>query len=119
MSGRRFGIATILLILIIIFCVKGTVMSKGNPQRAQENIYYLGLEQEYVANMKAYLQERGFADCGVMMTRVTYEDGSREYKIQIHHRRIEGMSAADKLFLQEALMQKEFGRDACVFQYDL
>lgn len=119
MSGRRFTIFTILLVLVIIFCVKGTVMSKGNLQRAQENEYYLGLEQEYVENTKLYLREQGFVDCGVMMTRVTHGDGSREYRVRIHHRRLDRMTAEDKLFLRKSLSQTEFGSGTCIFQYDL
>ena len=52
MSEKRFGIFTVLLILIIIFCMKGTVMSRENKQRAEENRYFLTLEQEYVQSTR-------------------------------------------------------------------
>lgn len=119
MSERKFGMLTLLLILIIIFCIKGTVMSKENKQRAEENRYYLVLEREYVQNAREYLREQGFDNCGVMMTRVTNEDGSRVYTVRLHHRKFTGMAGKDKSVLVNRLSQAEFGQETCVFRYDL
>lgn len=119
MSGRKFGIITVCLIFLIIFCIKGTVMSRGNDQRAEENRYYYILEQEYVQNTREYLREQGFDNCGVMMTRVTHEDGSREYTVQIYHRKLVGMPGREKTVLLDRLSQAEFGRETCIFRYDL
>lgn len=119
MSGRRFGILTVLLVLIILFCMKGTVMSMGNAQRAEEDYRYQALEQEYVAAAREYLNEQGFDDCGVMMTRVTDEGGSREYTVRIHHRRLQRMSPEEKDILEDRLSRAEFGQEVCTFNYEL
>lgn len=119
MSERRFVIITILLVLVILFCMKSTVISKGNGEHAQENHYYLGLEQEYVRNAKIFLNEQGFENCGVTMTRVTNQDGTREYTVQIHHRKLERMAEEDKTVLRNSLSQTEFGENTCTFLYDL
>lgn len=119
MSGRKFGILTVLLILTILFCVKGTAMSMGNGHRAEENFHYLVLEEKYVRNAKEFLNGQGLDNCGVMMTRVTNEDGSREYTVRVHHRRLEGMSMDDKMILKDRLSQEEFDKAVCIFQYDL
>ena len=119
MSEKRFRIFTVLLILIIIFCMKGTVMSRENKQRAEENRYFLTLEQEYVQSTREYLREQGFHNCGVMMTRVTYEDGSRESTVRLHHRKLTGMTGGDKRTLMNRLSQAEFGHETCIFKYDL
>lgn len=119
MSGRRFCVITVLLVLMILFCVKGTVMSKGDRRRAEENFYYLTLEQEFVKHTREYLREQGFDDCGVMMTRVTYEDGSREYLVRVHHRQLERMTGEAREALKKELSGAEFGRDVCIFRYDL
>lgn len=119
MSERKFGMLTILLVLIIVFCMRGTVMSMGNRQRAEENRYYLALEKEYLQNAREFLHGQGLENCGVMMTRMTNEDGSREYMIRIHHRKLKGMDRAGKAELQRELSRREFGKDACTFRYDL
>lgn len=119
MSERKFRILTCVLLFIIIFCLKGIVMRERTIQRAEENYHYLALEREYVKNAREYLKEQGFDNCGVMMTRVTKEDGSREYTVRIHHRKLGRMDGRDKLALEATLSQTEFGTDVCVFQYDL
>lgn len=119
MSGRRFGIFTVLLVLIILFCMKGTVMSKGNAQRAKENNYYRALEQEYAAAAREFLHEQGLDDCGVTMTRVTYESGSREYTVRIYHKRLQNMSREEKSALEIRLSQEEFEQGICTFRYVL
>ena len=53
------------------------------------------------------------------MTRVTYEDGSREYTVRLHHRKLTGMTGGDKRTLMNRLSQAEFGHETCIFKYDL
>lgn len=118
MSGRRFGLLTILLVLVILFCVKGTAISMGHAQRAAENSYYLALEREYTAAAREFLKEQGFEDCGVMMTRVMSE-GGREYTVRIYHRRLKRMGPEEKKALENRLSQQEFRQDVCTFSYDL
>ncbi len=94
-------------------------MSMGNRQRAKENYHYLALEREYLQNTREFLDAQGLDKCGVMMTRVTNEDGSREYTVRIHHRKLERMAGEDKAALKSGLSQGEFGRNICTFRYDL
>lgn len=119
MSGKRFGVITILLALIILFCTKGTMLSMGDEERARENRHYLDLEQEYVRSAREFLNAQGLDNCGVMMTRVTNRDGTREYTVRVHHRKLEGMAGVDKETLKSRLSQGEFGDDVCTFLYDL
>ena len=119
MSEKRFGILTVLLVLIILFCVEGTVMSRGNERRVKENHHYLALEREYVRSTRELLSEQGFDNCGVMVTRVTDGTGSREYMVRIHHRRLDQMSAGEKLLLEDRLSQEEFETNVCTFHYEL
>ena len=114
MSGRRFGTVTVLLALIILFCMKGTAM-----RRAEENYYYRALEREYTDAAREFLREQGFGDCGVMMTRVTNEDGGREYTVRIYHKRLQRMSPGEKRILIDRLSQEEFGQEVCTFSYEL
>lgn len=119
MSGKKFGFIAIFLVLIILFCMKGIMLNTRDEGRAQENRYYLDLEQEYVRSTRAFLNAQGLDDCGVMMTRVTNRDGTREYTVKIHHRKLKGMAGVDKEVLKSRLSQEEFGDDACTFLYEL
>lgn len=119
MKRRGFGILTVLLLLVIIFCVKGTVLSKENSERAKQNHYYAALEEEYLTRTQELLEEEGYRNCGVNMRRVTYEDGSREYTVLLHHRKLDHMSAEEKRALENLLSQREFQDKTCMFRYEL
>lgn len=119
MMKKGFGILTILLVLVIIFCVKGTVMSKENDERAKQNQYYAALEQDYLERARQLLDEKGYSNCGINLTRVTYEDGRREYTVLIHHRRLERLSDEEKLELENLLSKIEFHNGACSFCYEM
>ena len=119
MMKKGFGTLTVLFVLVIIFCVKGTVMSKENAERAKQNHYFAVLEQDYLTRTKQLLDEEGYGNCGINLTRVTYEDGRREYTVLLHHRKFERMSGEEKLDLESMLSQIEFQNEMCSFCYDL
>lgn len=119
MMKKGFGIVTILLLFVIIFCVKGTVMSKENHDRVNQNHYYAAMEEEYVKRAEELLDKEGYTDCGINFTRVTYESGRREYTVLIHHRKIENLSETEKAKLWSLLSQVEFQDEACSFRYEL
>lgn len=119
MTKKGFWIITVLLVLVIIFCVKGTVMSKGNNERAKQNHYYATLEQDYLERTRQILHEEGYENCGINLTRVTYEDGRREYTVLLHHRRLERLSVEEKIDLENMLSQIEFQNKECSFCYEL
>lgn len=119
MRQRGFGMLTILLILVIIFGVKGTVMSMENRQCAGRNYYDAALEEEYVDRMKQLLTGEGYRNCGVTMRRITYGDGNREYILQIHHRKLGRLSEQEKTALERRLSETEFMDETCRFIYEL
>lgn len=116
---RGFGILTVVLVLVIFFCIKGTVMSKGNQERAQQNHYYAVLEQDYLEKARVLMLEEGFVDCGINLTRVTYEDGRREYTVRLHHRRFDRLPEEEMSRLKCMLSDAEFQDESCSFYYEM
>ena len=84
-----FILATVILVVIISLLFKGTVqgMSKSDSDASIEK-YYISLEKEYVSNVKARLTDAGYANAGVMLTKVILSDGNREYTLSINHKKI-------------------------------
>ena len=119
MSNRKFILYSFVLGMIIIFCVRETTLHMENEQLTEEKHYYSMLEQEYTQSTRAVLEQEGFGNCGVSMTKVTNIDGSKEYMVRIYHRRLERMSEMDKSILKDRLAHSEFRHDVCTFQYDL
>lgn len=117
MNNRVFGVLTVLLVLIILFCVMGTVMSRGDGGRDRQNKYYAILEQEYLDEVHRLLQEEGLTNCGINLRWVADEEGSREYTVILHHRRLERMSGQEQTDLTDRLTGAEFQDAACSFYY--
>lgn len=116
---KGFVITAVLLILVTVFCVRGTVLCKESDERATANRYYAALEDEYREEVRRTLEEQGYDDCGITMTRVTAADGSREYKVLLHHRKFEKLTTQEKNAVTAALSEMEFGDGVCKFWYEL
>lgn len=117
MRGKVFGVLTVLLVLIIVFCVKGTVKSRENDEHGRQNHYYAALEQEYLERTRLLLEEEGLKDCGVNLRWVADGNGNREYTILLHHRKLDRMSKREKMTLEEMLSGIEFEDASCSFLY--
>ena len=119
MGGKSFGAVTVLLLLVIVFCVKGTVTSRESDERGKKNRHYAVLEQEYRNRTRQLLEEQGLRDCGINIRWVADVDGSREYTIVLHHRKLNSMTEEEKLALTDMLAELEFQDEACSFLYEL
>lgn len=119
MRGKLFGVVTVLLVLVIVFCVKGTVTSKESDERGKKNRYYAVLEQEYLDRTRQLLDEQGLRGCGINIRWVANMDGSREYTILLHHRKLNRMTEEEKMVLTDILAEMEFQDEACCFLYEL
>ena len=84
-----FIAATIMLVLISAFFITKTVQGQADDDAVVSEKYYQALEQEYVSEIRAYLNEQGFLNSGVTLTRVVDEQGSRDYQVILHHKYLE------------------------------
>ena len=116
---KGFIILTSFLVFIIAFSIAGTVNSKEDKNRKVKESYYQELEQVYVQEMREFLNGEGFENSGVMLTRIVYEDESREYQISIHNSRFNKLTEEEKALLIDNLKEKEFKNDNCSFVHSL
>ena len=88
-KGILFWMTTIILATVIFMSVGGTAYSMEKNTGTAPGIekYYQELEGEFVGEVKLLLCSEGYTNAGVMLTKRTFEDGSRQYKLNIHHRR--------------------------------
>ena len=100
---KKFGVITVLLAFIIAFCTTGTVMGMEKGSIKVDEKYYRQIEQEYVSRVRSYLNDSGYDNSGVTLTKVLYEDGSREYTLNIHHKRLEKLTSTERERLKEEL----------------
>lgn len=117
LRGKLFGVLTVLLVLIIFFCVKGTVMSREGNEYGRKNHYYAALEQEYLERTRQLLEAEGLRDCGINIRWVDDGSGNREYTVLLHHRKLDRMSEQEKSALGNMLSRIEFRDVSCSFSY--
>lgn len=115
-KNRILGaVFTLLLLFACMFCISGTVISQEKGKSKVEKKYYHQIEQAYVKEIRAFLNDRGYKDSGVTMTYILKEDGSRDYTVMIHHKRIEKLGEKEKKDLLDECRQIEFPVEDCGF----
>lgn len=113
-----FGISMILLVLLILFCTTETVMSQGKADNRGEKKYYAAMEKEYHNNIKHLLNEKGYSNSGITIRWISEADGTRNYTVMIHHRKINSLNEQEKEALMRELPETEFKDDRCTFRYE-
>lgn len=106
------------LSMIIIFMTTMTVRSQSNIEVAEMERYYRDLETEMVREVRGLLNDKGYDNSGVSLTRVVEEDGSREYTLTVHHRKITQLSDEDKEALKLQLQECNFKAENCSFNQE-
>ena len=101
---KRFVWFTVLLVLITVFCTTGTVMGMEKENVKVDAKFYRQMEQDYVSQVREYLNDEGYNNSGVALTKVYYEDGDREYTLNVHHKRIEKLTSAEREQLRQQLL---------------
>lgn|GEM_PF-143151 len=107
-EGARRVIITVsalVLIGITVFCISGTVHSSEKVERREREKYYREIEAEYVKQVRFFLNEEGYSNSGVTMTKVIDEEENRSYTMTIHHRGIGNLQPEEQEQLQEELLQ--------------
>jgi len=107
---------TVLLILTTAFCVAGTVQSQSSRDTQQAEALFQELEDDYVEEIRAYLNGSGYENSGIMLTRTVFEDGRREYQLTVHNSRFAGLTGDEAEDLATALEEKAFLEEGCSFQ---
>lgn len=91
-----FWAVTVLLVAISAFCITGTVMSQSNIGGKEMENYYREQEEKLLSRTKELLEDLGYPNSGVTLTRVVDEEGKREYTFTIHHRKIDRMDEEER-----------------------
>ena len=114
-----FVLFTVLLVAGLALFISQTVMSQEEGKVSVDEKHFRVLEQEYVQEIRSYLEEQGFKNSGVSLTRVVETDGSRSYEVVLHHKGISKLTAQEQAELFEAVEELAFHIAGCNFQVNL
>lgn len=118
MKTAKFVIITMILLLITTFSVTGTVMSQSRGENPIDAQHYRTIENRYIACVRDRLEEQGYKNAGITMTKIVELDGEREYTVLIHHKRINALEESERLMLAETLGNTYFSVEGCDFAYE-
>ncbi len=107
-DNKIFVGITVVLCLMIFFCVSMTVSSNGKGATSEKAAYCHYLEKDYEAQARAIMNENGYWNSGITMTRISNADGTREYTVALHHERLTKASTEQKSELFDSLRTIEF-----------
>lgn len=111
-------IGTVILVFISVLCISGTVISQEKGKSKVEERYYYQAQQDYVKAVRRFLGEQGYKNSGVTMTYVLTENGSREYTVTIHHKKISALSDGEKNVLKAACTSLVFPVEDCLIFHE-
>ena len=113
MRAYRFYMITIGLMIMAFMMMTLSVNATQSKRLQHENEYYEELEDSYVKELREELADRGFRNAGITMTKIFYEDGSREYTVKIHHKRMERLTKQEQDNLLADLTDVSFDDSEC------
>ena len=111
------AITTIILLLLIAFFSRETVQAQREGKITVDDAGQEQLEKEHEETVKAILKEHNISNSGVMMTKVIYGDGKREYTITINNRIIQQMTSYEQAQLKKELENITFPLQDFTFSY--
>ncbi len=114
-----FAAVTVLLVLFTALFAGKTAMCRADPAVREREEAYLERERELAGAVRELLEEEGFADCGVMVTRTVDADGSRSYRVAVHHKRIDRLDDMGRERLAEEIGCLFFEDEAGSFSIEL
>ena len=96
-------------ILVFAFALMiGSKVHATNMEEA-ERLQREVAERNYITEVKAVLDEEGFANSGINMTKATDDAGDWEYTVIVYHTSVQWMEAADKAELETFM--ENMGKD--------
>lgn len=108
------GVVLVLLVLVAL-CFKITATARVRFERQELLNYCREQEKRLVGEVRDYLSDQGYRDSGVTLTRTCYEDGSMQYRLKVHHGRIDAMEESEREALLAELSAFTFPMDRCTF----
>ena len=111
-----FYIVLLVLFLLLSFLISNIAYSKENVKNLELEQYYDGLEDVMLRKVKEYLNENGFRNSGVSLTRVVDSDNHRTYQLTVHHDHINRMEEYEREELKAILCAFGFQDAYSTFQ---
>lgn len=109
---------TAVLLLVTVLSVAKTVYSKDADTYGLNDCRIKEQEQECLLQIRTVLEGHCCKESGVTMTKVIDRKGNRQYKVVIHHKKIQEMDLAEKEELKRDLEKIGFWQENFYISYE-
>ena len=111
-------IVVALVIAVVTFITTSITVTSCKKGAASDNAaYYHQLEQAYVNEASKVMNEQGYFDAGITMTRRMNEAGDRIYTVKVHHNRLNNASFEKTNELMELLSNIPFEDGQVLYRF--
>ena len=111
-------IVVALVIAVVTFITTSITVTSCKKGAASDNAaYYHQLEQAYVKEARKVMNEQGYFDAGITMTRRMNEAGDRIYTVKVHHNRLNNASFEKTNELMELLSNIPFEDGQVLYRF--
>ena len=91
------------MVIAILWCVLG-IKANGAEKADNDKAYYQLQETQLKTKIKVELEELGYNNCGITMTKIMNADGLREYTVLVHHQYLDTNNTEKVNTVYETLM---------------
>ena len=104
---RAKWILFIIIGVIVLGTLNSSIVSSMELKNGEmQKAYLQSLEKELRTSLRKELDDRGYINAGITMTKIIYDENRIEYQVEIHHKNLVYLQAVEKNNMIEELNQK-------------
>lgn len=96
--------------ILLLWCICG-IKANAAEKADNDRVEYQIQENDFVKNIRNCMEEQGYYNCGITLTKVMDTDGSREYKVMVHHSDIDLEDNKEIVMISENLKNVDFNAE--------
>ena len=114
-NARILGMAVAGIIAVIVIVIFSSMVVRSAQADSALEKYYTGLESEYKYMVRDYMNENGYINAGIMVTRVVDAEGNRTYTVKLHHDKLDRLNEEELAAVMQEVSELGFADELCSF----
>lgn len=109
MNGKVIILVSTLLVMVLALCMGSKALGSEKEEDFRSD-YYRNIEKAYVTSVRNSLDDLGYKNAGITMTRVV-DNGFADYTITVHHGKIDLLDEAHRNEITDIILMEPIGID--------
>ncbi len=112
---KRYVLVALIVFSTVFWCTNIRAKSANERAERYSEGQYQQFEKTYMEQIKNTLNEYGYVNSGVTMTRMSLDNGTRCYFVEVYNRLLDGKEERQEV-LRSAISEIGFDDEECEFQ---